>query len=149
MEGVENGDPTCDKDGQCTCKCDVTGRKCDVCEVGHQGFPDCHGKQRLYHFESFNIKSSFFDIEIPGFYEEAKEPVGCNEGWTEISGKCYKVSTERTSWFKATEECGALGGKLVEPMNAGEQEAVAALAKVSIGMENYWIGLTDKEIEDK
>ena len=60
MEGVENGDPTCDKDGQCTCKCDVTGRKCDVCEVGHQGFPDCHGKLRLYHFESFNIKSPFF-----------------------------------------------------------------------------------------
>jgi len=42
-----------------------------------------------------------------------------------------------------------LGGKLVEPMNAGEQEAVAALAKVSLGMEKYWIGLTDKEIEDK
>ena len=59
MEGVENGDPTCDKDGQCTCKCDVTGRKCDVCEVGHQGFPDCHGKLRLYHFETFDIKSSF------------------------------------------------------------------------------------------
>ena len=59
MEGVENGDPTCDKDGQCTCKCDVTGSKCDVCEVGHQGFPDCHGKLRLYHFETIDIKSSF------------------------------------------------------------------------------------------
>lgn len=49
MEGVENGDPTCDNDGKCNCKCDVAGNKCDVCEVGHQGFPDCHGKMRLYH----------------------------------------------------------------------------------------------------
>ena len=95
------------------------------------------------------LKVLFFDIEIPGFYEAAKQPVGCDEGWTKISEKCYKVSTERVSWYKATEECGALGGKLVEPMNAGEQEAVAALAKVSLGIENYWIGLTDKEIEDK
>ena len=44
MKGVENGDPTCDKDGQCNCKCDVTGKKCDVCEEGHQGWPECHGK---------------------------------------------------------------------------------------------------------
>ena len=42
-----------------------------------------------------------------------------------------------------------MGGKLVEPMSAKEQDAVAALAKVSLGMQNYWIGLTDKEIEDK
>ena len=42
--GSENGDETCDNSGQCTCKCDVTGLKCDQCEVGHQGFPDCHGK---------------------------------------------------------------------------------------------------------
>ena len=99
-------------------------------------------------FEIFQIKKFYFGLEIPGFFEATK-PIGCDEGWTKISGKCYKVSIEKTSWFKATEKCVSLGGKLVEPMSAKEQDAVAALAKVSLGMQNYWIGLTDKEIEDK
>ena len=42
--GTEGGDATCDDNGQCHCKCDVTGLQCDTCEIGHQGFPDCHGK---------------------------------------------------------------------------------------------------------
>ena len=32
----------CDDRGRCNCKCDVVGDKCNACEVGHQGFPDCH-----------------------------------------------------------------------------------------------------------
>ena len=44
VKGTEKGDPTCNnKDGKCNCKCDVSGDKCDTCELGHQGFPDCHG----------------------------------------------------------------------------------------------------------
>ena len=42
--GTENMSLTCDDNGQCNCKCDVTGLNCDVCGVGHQGFPHCHGK---------------------------------------------------------------------------------------------------------
>ena len=45
LQGTEKGDPTCTNDaGKCNCKCDVSGDKCDTCELGHQGFPDCHGK---------------------------------------------------------------------------------------------------------
>ena len=47
-QGVESGDQTCDKNGKCNCKCDVTGDKCDICEVGHQGFPDCHGNLKCF-----------------------------------------------------------------------------------------------------
>ena len=43
LAGTEDGDNTCNDKGQCNCKCDVTGLQCDTCEVGHQGFPDCHG----------------------------------------------------------------------------------------------------------
>ena len=45
LQGTEKGDPTCTNDaGKCNCKCDVSGDKCDTCELGHEGFPDCHGK---------------------------------------------------------------------------------------------------------
>ena len=44
-DGTEGGDETCDSEtGQCHCKCDVTGDKCDTCTPYHHGFPDCHGK---------------------------------------------------------------------------------------------------------
>ena len=43
IEGTEGGDTTCDENGQCNCACDVDGLKCDVCEVGHEGWPTCHG----------------------------------------------------------------------------------------------------------
>ena len=54
LQGTEKGDPTCNNDdGKCNCKCDVDGDKCDTCELGHQGFPDCHGKFQIF---LFNIR---------------------------------------------------------------------------------------------
>ena len=41
--GVEKGDLTCNNTGSCNCRCDVVGDKCNMCQVGHQGFPDCEG----------------------------------------------------------------------------------------------------------
>ena len=43
-QGVEKGDETCDKNGKCNCRCDVIGDKCNECEIGHHGFPNCTGK---------------------------------------------------------------------------------------------------------
>ena len=51
VRGVEKGDLTCNNTGSCNCRCDVAGDKCNMCQVGHQGFPDCDGmptKKRLY-----------------------------------------------------------------------------------------------------
>ena len=51
VRGVEKGDLTCNNTGSCNCRCDVVGDKCNMCQVGHQGFPDCDGmptKKRLY-----------------------------------------------------------------------------------------------------
>ena len=43
-QGVEKGDMTCDQDGKCHCGCDIRGDKCNECEFGHHGFPNCTGK---------------------------------------------------------------------------------------------------------
>ena len=43
VRGVEKGDLTCNNTGSCNCRCDVVGDKCNMCQVGHQGFPDCDG----------------------------------------------------------------------------------------------------------
>ena len=43
VRGVEKGDLTCNSSGICNCRCDVVGDKCNMCQVGHQGFPDCDG----------------------------------------------------------------------------------------------------------
>ena len=43
LRGVEKGDLTCNSSGICNCRCDVVGDKCNMCQVGHQGFPDCDG----------------------------------------------------------------------------------------------------------
>ena len=42
MAGSE--DNNCANDGQCTCKCNIKGEKCDECNLEYYGFPDCHRK---------------------------------------------------------------------------------------------------------
>ena len=41
MDGSE--DKLCDDAGQCNCKCNVQGEKCDSCMDGFFGFPACQG----------------------------------------------------------------------------------------------------------
>ena len=45
MEGSE--DNTCDENGQCNCKCNIKGVKCDECNSEYYGFPECHGKRYI------------------------------------------------------------------------------------------------------
>lgn len=40
LDGAEDND--CQHEtGQCHCKLNITGKKCDKCEDGHWNFPDC------------------------------------------------------------------------------------------------------------
>ena len=41
------------------------------------------------------------------------------------TGKCYFKSSGRTTWNKAFESCAIQGGKLAEPTNAQEHQALA------------------------
>ena len=62
---TENGsiNQECDDNGQCNCKDNVGGMKCDVCDLNTFGFPTCEGKD----FENVNLrkvrfsKCEFFD----------------------------------------------------------------------------------------
>ena len=72
-----------------------------------------------------------------------------DDEWKEIDGKCYKVSEGRATWEEAQQNCSAFGGKLVEPLSAEEDSAIAALMKEQHGLERYWIGLSDQREESK
>ena len=37
--------PDCDRYGQCQCKKHHGGIKCDRCQKGHYGYPECKGTQ--------------------------------------------------------------------------------------------------------
>ena len=150
MKGVENGDPTCDKDGQCNCKCDVTGKKCDVCEEGHQGWPDCHGKHKSNLSLIFQAKGSFSSKEIPGFYESKKPEPKCPIGWTDSNGKCYKVGSGKKTWSAAKSDCAKMDGNLGEPKSKDENTGMANLIIAEYhSTQPLWIGLTDSKVESK
>ena len=49
VEGSDNPD-TCDDNGKCTCKPNIGGDKCDQCNEGFVGFPNCQeGMIRNFH----------------------------------------------------------------------------------------------------
>ena len=41
----------CDSEGICTCKSEtIGGNKCDQCQVGYYGFPNCEGLTCLMYY---------------------------------------------------------------------------------------------------
>ena len=45
LKGCEDEKDWCNPDsGQCDCKCNVQGLKCDECVDGYYEFPTCHGE---------------------------------------------------------------------------------------------------------
>ena len=63
VRGVEKGDLTCNSSGSCNCRCDVVGDKCNMCQVGHQGFPDCDGMSTKEVYASF-LKPCYFQNHL-------------------------------------------------------------------------------------
>ena len=43
-QGTVGNKHTCDGNGECSCKANVEGDKCDTCSAGYYSFPACTGK---------------------------------------------------------------------------------------------------------
>ena len=43
-QGTVGNDVTCNDNGECSCKYNVEGDKCDTCSAGYYNFPACTGK---------------------------------------------------------------------------------------------------------
>ena len=65
-------DPTCDASGQCNCKDNIGGEKCNECIGGYYGFPDCKRKCVAKSLLFFNQKWKYifpsWMAEIPNTY---------------------------------------------------------------------------------
>ena len=63
----------CDKDtGECTCKDNIGGEKCNECIDGYYGFPDCKrkcvAKSLLFFNQKWKYIFSIWMVEIPNTY---------------------------------------------------------------------------------
>ena len=71
--------------------------------------------------------------------------VVCPNGWINVQGSCYKISSNKLNWNASKSACEALGSKLVSINSQAEQQAIASLQMPN---EWIWIGLyknpTDK-----
>ena len=66
----------------------------------------------------------------------------CPEGWTSLTGGCYKFLTGKRNWTEAKEECEKLPGWLVEIESEEQNDALYDEAREQKIGSSAWIGLT-------
>ncbi|XP_041355833.1 perlucin-like [Gigantopelta aegis] len=72
----------------------------------------------------------------------------CLKGWEQGSKSCYKVIDYRTDWVTAYMYCAAMRAQLADIESQEEQDEVAAiLGKYKDLFEQFWIDLSDIEVE--
>ncbi|XP_066922099.1 uncharacterized protein [Clytia hemisphaerica] len=69
----------------------------------------------------------------------------CGSGWTEYSGDCYAYINQKKTWYNAELYCISKGGHLASIKSKQENDFVYGLTPG--GRNNYWIGLSDKQVE--
>ena len=91
-----DGTESCIKEtGQCICKPNVVGEKCDACKDGYYGYlPNC--------------------LPCP------KGWIGPT-----IKQKCYHISSISMNYFEAKEKCESMASKLAEPRDSTEDSIIS------------------------
>ena len=112
----------CTETGQCSCQQGYEGSKCSACSEGY-------------------VKRVEGDKCV-------LKNLTCSDGWREIFEKCYKVGVGKSTFQQAKQKCIEMGGRIVEPLNAEEDQAVLEMNK-EYGQLYHWIGLTDQVEELK
>ncbi|CAB1321038.1 unnamed protein product, partial [Coregonus sp. 'balchen'] len=85
-----------------------------------------------------------------GLTADDKCPI-CADGWMDYGKKCYYFSNSKLTWVESRDKCVSMGGHLVIIDSEEEQTFLddTVGAKMSVGEDKFWIGLTDKNEEGK
>jgi len=67
----------------------------------------------------------------------------CKSGWTQFGTSCYKVFTEKKSWYDARNSCSAQNADLASITSKAEKTFAWELT----GNQTTWIGGSDRETE--
>ncbi|KAL9970404.1 hypothetical protein ACROYT_G022775 [Oculina patagonica] len=70
----------------------------------------------------------------------------CPPSWIAFNESCYTLSADEKDWNNAKAFCNVKGGQLAKIETANENDFIKG--KFPAGKADYWIGLTDEEIED-
>ncbi|XP_066913843.1 alpha-N-acetylgalactosamine-specific lectin-like [Clytia hemisphaerica] len=73
------------------------------------------------------------------------ENVGCDSGWTEYSGDFYAYINQKKTWNNAELYCISKGDHLASIKSKQENDFVYRLT--TGGRNDYWIGMSDKQVE--
>merc|ERR1719348_97925 len=79
--------------------------------------------------------------------------VNCPVGWIDSVEGCFFFNFEKDlTWREAQIDCQNLGGFLAEPKTGEQQSLLTSMAYVEqsqIGVNSWWIGLTDQGHENR
>ncbi|XP_066537164.1 macrophage mannose receptor 1-like [Hoplias malabaricus] len=66
---------------------------------------------------------------------------GCHEGWVRFQKKCYRIQTDKQTWFKARSYCKDFGGNLASITNKLQQAFLTL--KIIEDTQDFWIGFSN------
>jgi len=80
-------------------------------------------------------------------------PYGCPPGWINSEEGCFFLNfMESVTWMEAQLECELLGGYLAEPKTEEQAALLTSLAYLEqniVGVQSWWLGLTDRGHEGR
>ena len=63
----------------------------------------------------------------------------CDDGYTKVGSKCWKLATDQVNYLDAVRGCNTLGAKLASITSESEQTTYYSM----VGSEGAWTGLSD------
>ncbi|XP_037712907.1 uncharacterized protein LOC119549178 [Drosophila subpulchrella] len=82
--------------------------------------------------------------------KKAKDKGPCGKPFLkELNGKCYYVAHKKLNWFGAQNNCLRKGLNLADVSTQEDFEAVVHYVTVQVGMDDYWFGGNDLQLEGR
>ncbi|XP_077081892.1 C-type lectin domain family 4 member M-like [Siphateles boraxobius] len=87
------------------------------------------------------------NVQLKQEKNEMSKNLGESDGWIYYKSNLYFLSSEKKSWTESRRDCTVRGADLIIINNREEQDF--AFWKISAGVGQVWIGLTDSELEGR